>query len=199
MKFSAEKYRLRTIEKDEEYLRSLSLDVSKDDPNLNEEIEVLSNYCRSNGNLIALASIQIGIPKKIIYIMKTDEYDALKEDDFEDKKIVMINPKIVEEKGETYYFEACASCMDNMGLVKRPYSVKVNYYDRNFNEKTETFVGFKATIFSHEYDHLYGILHIDIADKIYNMPQDERKKFRKKDENKYKILSKTKEYKHPLR
>ncbi len=199
MKFSDEKYRLRTIEKDEEYLRSLSLDVLKDDSNLNEEIKVLSNYCRSNGNLIALASIQIGIPKKIIYIMKTDEYDALKEDDFEDKKIVMINPKIVEEKGETYYFEACASCMDNMGLVKRPYSVKVKYYDRNFNEKTETFEGFKATIFSHEYDHLYGILHIDIADKIYNMPQDERKEFRKNDENKYKILSKTKEYKHPLR
>lgn len=199
MKFSDEKYRLRTIEKDEEYLRSLSLDVSKDDPNLNEEIEVLSDYCRSNGNLIALASIQIGIPKKIIYIMKTDEYDALKEDDFKDKKIIMINPKIVEEKGETYYFEACASCMDNMGLVKRPYSVKVKYYDRNFNEKTETFEGFKATVFSHEYDHLYGILHIDIADKIYNMPQDERKEFRKKDENKYKILSKTKEYKHPLR
>lgn len=199
MKFSDEKYRLRTIEKDEKYLRSLSLDVSKDDPNLNEEIEVLSDYCRSNGNLIALASIQIGIPKKIIYIMKTDEYDALKEDDFEDKKIIMINPKIVEEKGETYYFEACASCMDNMGLVKRPYSVKVKYYDRDFNEKTETFEGFKATVFSHEYDHLYGILHIDIADKIYNMPQDERKEFRKKDENKYKILSKTKEYKHPLR
>ena len=68
MKFSDEKYRLRTIEKDEEYLRSLSLDVLKDYSNLNEEIKVLSNYCRSNGNLIALASIQIGIPKKIIYI-----------------------------------------------------------------------------------------------------------------------------------
>ena len=39
MKFSDEKYRLRTIEKDEEYLRSLSLDVLKDDSNLNEEIK----------------------------------------------------------------------------------------------------------------------------------------------------------------
>jgi len=194
MKYDEEKYRLRTIKHDEKYLRQTSSDVLKGDPDLKQEIEILSNYCRSNGNLMALASVQIGIPKKIIYIMKTDEYDALKENDFEDKKIVMINPCILEEKGE-----ACASCMDNMGLVKRPYSIRVEYFDQNFNLKTEVFEGFKATVFSHEYDHLFGILHIDIAEKIYDMPQDERKKFRSLDENKYLVVSKTKKYKHPLR
>ena len=40
---------------------------------------------------------------------------------------------------------------------------------------------------------------IDIAEKIYDMPQDERKKFRSLDENKYLVVSKTKKYKHPLR
>lgn len=65
--------------------------------------------------------------------------------------------------------------------------------------KTEVFEGFKATVFSHEYDHLFGILHIDIAEKIYDMPQGERKKFRSLDENKYLVVSKTKKYKHPLR
>lgn len=133
MKYDEEKYRLRTIKHDEKYLRQTSSDVLKGDPDLKQKIEILSNYCRSNGNLMALASVQIGIPKKIIYIMKTDEYDALKENDFEDKKIVMINPCILEEKGETYYWEACASCMDNMGLVKRPYSIRVEYFDQNFN------------------------------------------------------------------
>ena len=195
MKYDKEKYRLRTIKHDEKYLRQTSSDVLKGDPDLKQEIEILSNYCRSNGNLMALASVQIGIPKKIIYIMKTDEYDALKENDFEDKKMVMINPCILEEKGETYYWEACASCMDNMGLVKRPYSIRVEYFDQNFNLKTEVFEGFKATVLSHE----FGILHIDIAEKIYDMPQDERKKFRSLDENKYLVVSKTKKYKHPLR
>ena len=79
MKYDEEKYRLRTIKHDEKYLRQTSSDVLKGDPDLKQEIEILSNYCRSNGNLMALASVQIGIPKKIIYIMKTDEYDALKE------------------------------------------------------------------------------------------------------------------------
>ena len=194
-----EKYRLRTIEKDEAYLRQWSKDVKKKDPELKHDIDVVANYCRENGNMIALASVQIGIPKKIIYIMKTEEYDVAKEKDFEDKKIVMINPKIVEEKGETYYWENCASCMDNMGRVKRPYYIKVIYYDENFNRKEEAFEGFKATVFSHEYDHLFGILHMDIADKIYNMPLKERRKFRQEPENKYKVISKTCSYKHPLR
>lgn len=193
------KYRLRTIENDEAYLRQVSKDVKKGDSELEHDIDVIANYCRSDGNMIALASIQIGIPKKIIYIMKTDEYDVSKENDFEDKKIVMINPHIIEEKGETYYWENCASCMDNMGFVKRPYMVRVKYFDEKFNPKEEVFEGFKATIFSHEYDHLFGILHIDIAEKILNMPVEERRKFRSKDGNGYIIISKTKKYKHPLR
>ncbi len=194
-----DKHRIRTIENDEAYLRQVSQEVKKDDPELEDDIKKIANYCRNYGNMIALASVQIGIPKKIIYIMKTDEYNVSKEEDFEDKKIVMINPKIVEEKGETYYWEACASCLDNMGHVKRPYMVRVKYFDEKFNQKEEVFEGFKATVFSHEYDHLFGILHIDIADKIYNMSQEERKKFRKNKENKYKVISKTKKYKHPLR
>ncbi len=81
-----EKYRLRTIEKDEAYLRQRSKDVKKKDPELKHDIDVVANYCREDGNMIALASVQIGIPKKIIYIMKTEEYDVAKEKDFEDKK-----------------------------------------------------------------------------------------------------------------
>ena len=71
--------------------------------------------------------------------------------------------------------------------------------DANFNEKEETLEGFKATVFSHEYDHLFGILHMDIAEKLMVMPIDERHVFRQKEENKYKVLRKTGKYKHPLR
>ena len=69
IKYDEEKYRLSTIKHDEKYLRQTSSDVLKGDPDLKQEIEILSNYCRSNGNLMALASVQIGIPKKIIYII----------------------------------------------------------------------------------------------------------------------------------
>ena len=114
MKYDEEKYRLRTIKHDEKYLRQTSSDVLKGDPDLKQEIEILSNYCRSNGNLMALASVQIGIPKKIIYIMKTDEYDALKEN-------LLIAGHIIRKNGKMYF--------DYEDLVKYHYLAKSKLCD----------------------------------------------------------------------
>lgn len=191
-------FNVKTIENDEEYLRQVSKDVIKGDPKLKEELKMLSSYCRDN-EVFAMAAVQLGIPKKIIYIKTTDEKASYGIDIVDDEAIIMINPKIISETGETYFWENCVSCMDNTGKVKRPYQIKVKYYDENFEEKEETFEGLKATIFSHEYDHLHGILHMDIAEEIKHMNVDERIAFRKKDGNGYVVLSKTKEYKHPLR
>lgn len=191
-------FNVKTIEKDEAYLRQVSKDVLKGDPKLKEEIKKISNYCKNN-EVFAMASVQLGIPKKIIYIKSTDEKASYGFDIVDDEAIIMINPIIIEEKGETYFWENCVSCIDNTGKVKRPYSIKIKYFDEKFNEKEEILEGFKATVFSHEYDHLYGILHMDIAEEIKVMPVEERKLFRQKPENKYNIVSKTKEYKHPLR
>lgn len=186
-----------TIEDDEKYLREVSLKVQKDDPDLSEDIKKISSFCREN-EVFALASIQLGIPKRIIYIKSFDENNFLKEK-VEDENIIMINPEIIWEEGESIYWETCASCLDNMGLVRRPYRVKVRYFDVDFNENEETIEGFKATVFSHEYDHLFGILHMDISDKLINMPMEERHIFRQNKQNKYKIIRKTGKYKHPLR
>lgn len=186
-----------TIEDDESYLRQVSKDVEKDDLELEDNIKYISEFCKEN-DVLAMASVQLGIPKKLIYIKSTKE-DSFLLEHVEDESIVMINPEIIEEEGESIYWECCASCMDNMGLVRRPYRVKVRYLDADFNEKEETLEGFKATVFSHEYDHLFGILHMDIAEKLMVMPVDERHVFRQKEENKYKVLRKTGKYKHPLR
>lgn len=189
------KYRLRTIATDEAYLRQVSKDVNPNDPDLEKEIKILSDFCAQN-EVFAMAAVQIGIPKKIVYLKNTklDMHDKTT-----NKGIILINPEIVEEKGETLYWESCASCLNNMGKVRRPYFVKVRYLDKDFNQKYDTFEGESATIFSHEYDHLFGILHIDIAEEILNMEQEERKKYREQDGNGYIIISKTKKYKHPLR
>lgn len=57
----------------------------------------------------------------------------------------------------------------------------------------ETYEGFKATIFSHEFDHLNGILHIDRALDVTEMTWEETKKQREK--RPYEIFSKNDEYK----
>ena len=109
----------------------------------------------------------------------------------------MINPTKKEELGLTNYWEACASCNDNTGLVDRPYQITINYLDENQKEQEKTYKGFQATVISHELDHLEGILHIDIAKEIKQLNKEERKELRK--EFPYKIINKTSKYNHPKR
>ncbi len=56
----------------------------------------------------------------------------------------------------------------------------------------DTFEGFKATVFSHEYDHLNGILHIDLSDNVYEMTLDETRIYR--EEHPCLVLSKDDDY-----
>ena len=108
------------------------------------------------------------------------------------EKKVLINPVIIKRTGLTEYWEACASCLDNMGRVLRPYKIELEYYDINGLKHSEVFEGFEATVLSHEMDHLDGILHIDIAEEVLNMPPEERKIFRKTHD--YNIIYQTGDY-----
>lgn len=89
------------------------------------------------------------------------------------EEIVLINPTIIKTQGCTKFLERCASCLDYVGIVERPYLVEVEYYNLEKEKVREIFEGFKATVFCHEYDHLNGILHIDLAENIQKMTLDE--------------------------
>lgn len=179
----------KTIENDEEYLRQISkpVDFKKDD--WKKAIKELDYFCKNDDNIMALASIQLGIPLRVIYLKKTN-LEKLDEDYNEER--VLINPKIIKEEGLTRYWEACASCLNYTGLVERPYKIEVEYYDIEGKKHQEIFEGFESTVLSHEIDHLNGILHIDIALKIKVLTKEERKELRKKEP--YQIIRKEKEY-----
>jgi len=180
----------KTIENDENYLRQISKEVSFDDKSLKDDIKIIEDYCLKT-ECYALAAVQIGIPKRIIYLKNTTLDVPIEELNYTESKI-LINPTVILRKGQTEYWEACLSCLDNMGLVVRPYEIVVHYYDVNGIEKEEKFEGFESTVISHELDHLDGILHMDVAKKVIKMPKEERKKFREK--HPYKIISKHSDY-----
>jgi len=189
-----------TIEENEPYLRQISLhvEIGKDE-HLGKDIEVLEQFCKEN-TVMAMAAVQLGIPKRLIYlkntnldiINKTQTNSASEEEKQYNEARVLINPVIIKREGLTEYWEACASCLDNCGRVLRPYKVDVEYYDINGNKHIETFEGFESTVLSHEMEHLDGILHIDIAEEIIQMPVEERKMWRQT--HGYKIYSKTGDY-----
>ena len=177
----------KTIEKDEKYLRQISKEVSFETDTYKKDIKKLEEFC-NNTECFALAAVQIGIPKRIVYLKNTTLEVPLEDVDYNESKI-LINPKVLSRKGKTQYWEACLSCLDNMGLVTRPYEIVVEYYDSEGKKHKEKYEGFESTVLSHELDHLDGILHMDIAEKVIQMPREERKKYREK--HPYKIISKT--------
>ena len=188
-----------TIKDNEKYLRQISKPVELNDKELNDNIKVLEKYCKEN-EVLAMAAVQLGIPKRLIYLKNTN-LDIInkmqrnietEEDKKHNEERILINPTIIKREGITYYWESCASCLDNMGYVKRPYKIIVEYQDINDNIHKDIFKGFESTVLSHEIDHLDGILHMDIAEEVLVMPKEERKKFRQT--HPYEIISKTGKY-----
>ena len=177
----------KTIEKDLEFLRQISTDVDFDNDDYLDYIEKLKDYC-SKHTVYAMAPVQIGIPKRLIYMKNTNPSMDNNEDSLYDEERVYINPVIVKKSGKTKFLEGCESCLDFVGVVERPYKLEVEYYDKTGSKKNDVLEGFEATVFSHEFDHLNGVLHIDIAEEVFEMNYDEKKKYRS--EHPYDIISK---------
>ncbi len=189
-----------TIESNEKFLRQISTEVDiQNNLELKEDIKVLDKYCKEN-RVMAMAAVQLGIPKRIIYLKNTNleiinkmqtNSASEKEKEYNESR-VLINPIILNKEGLTEYWESCASCLDNCGRVLRPFKIELQYYNIEGQEHIETFEGFESTVLSHEMDHLDGILHIDIAEEVIEMPVEERKKWRQT--HGYKIYSKEGDY-----
>ncbi len=165
----------KSIDKDIDWLRQVSKEVDFSLDSLEQDIALLKDFCREE-DVLAMAAVQLGIAKRLVYLKKTDLNKLYDEDWNED--MVLINPVITKRTGLAWYWESCQSCLDKMGLVLRPYSITISYYDINGKKRKQIFKSFSAVVLSHELDHLDGVLHIDKSLQIYDMVAEGRKKFR---------------------
>ena len=99
---------------------------------------------KANG--VGLAAPQVGLLKRICVI------------DVGEGIIELINPQIIEKKGEQREAEGCLSCPGQYGITIRPNKVTVKFQDRNGSECTIKGEGLLARALCHEIDHLDGIL-----------------------------------------
>ncbi len=184
----------KTIDKDLEYLRQVSepVDFAKDD------VEVIAAYLKefcTKQVLYALAPVQIGIPKRMIYFKNTTEDMTKNETADYDENCILVNPKILSQKGHARFLEGCDSCLDYCAVVDRPYEVTVEFESIGGKKHIEVFKGFKAVVFSHEFDHLNGILHIDRSKEIERLSFDERKQYRQV--HPYEVISEDCDFEYP--
>lgn len=159
-------------------LRKVGTEVTKDYPNLNETIanmyETMYNACG-----VGLAAPQVGLPIRL-FIVDTDPFsdsdDVTKEEAelLKGFKRTFINAKMLKEEGEEWGFnEGCLSIPDVREDVYRNRNITIEYYDENFNKKTEEFDGLIARVIQHEYDHIEGVL---FTDKISSLKKQLIKK-----------------------
>lgn len=185
---------LVTIKRNQGYLRQRSMEVDLNDAQLQENIEDLKEYTMGN-KVYAMAAVQLGIPKRILFIKSLSPSGAANE---EDERICMINPKVVAMKGKTEFWEACQSCLGYFGLVERPYMLEVEYIDEKGEKRRQKFEGFVSTVISHELDHFDGIFHMDRAKEIITESDENFEETKKQIRaSGYKILSQNCEFSYP--
>ena len=150
----------------EPVLRKHCEKISKDYPNLNEIIaNMYETMYHANG--VGLAAPQVGLPIRIFLVDTepfSDSDDVSKEEAVELKKFkqTFINATILKEEGDLWAFnEGCLSIPDVREDVFRHDTITIEYYDEDFNKKTEVFNGLIARVIQHEYDHIEGILFTD--------------------------------------
>jgi peptide deformylase len=113
-----------------------------------------------NANGVGLAAPQIGAAIRL-FIVDASPF-AEDEPELKDFRKVFINPAIIEEKGEAWYFnEGCLSFPDLRADVSRKAIIRISYLDENFKQQEDEFSGIAARIIQHEYDHIEGILFVD--------------------------------------
>lgn len=150
----------------EAVLRKMCEEIPKDYPNLKETIANMYETMY-NAHGVGLAAPQVGLPIRI-FIVDTEPFadsdDVSKEEatELEGFKKTFINAKILKEEGDVWGFnEGCLSIPDVREDVFRHEKITIEYYDEDFNKKTEEYDGLIARVIQHEYDHIEGILFTD--------------------------------------
>jgi len=142
-------------------------------------------YSEEDG--VAIAAPQVGESLRM-FMVRGDILKANSAEDSEDKKtyrdLVFINPEILKaSKKRKKMEEGCLSVRWLYGKVERSEKVKIKALDETGKKIEVGASGLMAQIFQHEIDHLNGILFIDKAHDVEDLPPKTQKKNKKEIEN----------------
>ncbi|MEK6451895.1 MULTISPECIES: peptide deformylase [Myroides] len=144
-------------------------EVTADYPELNQLVDNMWETMQ-NADGCGLAAPQID---KTIQLFVVDSVVMFENADEQERKInfvngdtgikeTFINARIIGKSDETWDdIEGCLSIPDVFKRVNRPWSITIEYFDREFKPQTKTFYGTTARIIQHEYDHTRGVLFVD--------------------------------------
>ena len=129
--------------------------VTKFDDKLGDLLDDLKvTLAKANG--LGLAAPQVGILRRAVIVV-----------DDSGEMLELVNPEIIDQKGEQDGLEGCLSVPGQWGYVKRPEWVKVKAQDRSGNWFEVEGEDITARCFCHELGHLDGHLYVELTDRLY--------------------------------
>ncbi|XBT18219.1 MAG: peptide deformylase [Candidatus Shikimatogenerans sp. Tser] len=132
-------------------LRKKCLNIKK-----NKKIKNIVKYMINIMNInngIGIAAPQIGLNINLFI------YKNL----YKNKYYIFYNSKIIKYFGKNIIaYEACLSIPNITQKIIRKNSIIINYYNINWKKKQKIYSGNNSRIIQHEYDHIKGILYIDL-------------------------------------
>ena len=141
------------VQEGDEVLRKKCFEVTAFDEKLSQLLDDMKDTVRKEEGA-GLAAPQVGVLRRAVVVDVSEGFYEL------------INPVIVESKGEQTGWEGCLSVRGKRGVVTRPMIVKVEYSDRKGKRKKLVARGFFARAVCHELDHLDGVLYTDLAERV---------------------------------
>lgn len=175
---------IRIVQKDEPVLRKKAAGIPLAEMGSAKIKKVLKNMravLETQDDGVALAAPQIGVSLRLFIVSKTalhlpKELKERKEVNAKELKraagyLTFINPVITKlSREKAVVDEGCLSIRPLYGKIKRAKKASVQAYDEHGKKFTRGASGLLAQIFQHECDHLEGILFIDKATGLRELP-----------------------------
>jgi len=118
---------------------------------------------------VGLAAPQVGVSRQVAVI------------EWNDKRYVLINPRIIESDGKDIREEGCLSAPGFYEEVARPSRIVVEAFDEEGNPRRIEEEGFMARALAHEIDHLQGHLFFDHLSPLKRQMIERKLKKRRKE------------------
>ncbi len=164
------------VQKDDPVLRKKALAVPSDmfgTPKLAKILQTMKKALTEQDDGVAIAAPQVGESLRI-FVISSRGFMEMK-DDKHHGDLVCINPEIISiSKDRKLMPEGCLSVRWLYGNTRRASRVKIRAKDENGKQFEMTGKGLLAQIFQHETDHLNGILFIDHAKDVQEMPPEKK-------------------------
>ena len=138
------KFMIQPIMRDIAFLKQKSLPATQADRQV--ALDLLDTLKAHESECVGMAANMIGERKTILVAQAGKDY------------LVMVNPKIVDHSRQCYETEESCLSLTGQRPVKRYSVIVVEYLDRKFKRKKQTFRDFEAQIIQHEMDHFEGII-----------------------------------------